>query len=272
MNQEHSRSKISKTNRPVALITGASSGIGLELAHVFAKNGHDLVLVARNRKALKILADDLRKIYGASSIIMAKDLAKSRAADEIYREVRRTRVQVDVLINNAGFGTGGNFVETDLQTELDMIQVNITALTHLTKLFLPEMVKRGRGRILNVASTAAFQPGPLMAVYYATKAYVLSLSDAIAAELAGTGVTVTTLCPGPTVTAFHQRAGIPNIRLVNRALVMEARQVAEIGYKGLMKGKRIVIPGFKNMLGAQAHRFAPRNTVTAMVKFLNERR
>jgi short-subunit dehydrogenase len=174
-----------------------------------------------------------------------------------------------VLVNNAGAGQFGFYVETDLQQELQQIQLNVASLTHLTKLYLRPMVERKQGRILNVASTAAFQPGPLMAVYYATKAYVLSFSDALANELAGTGVTVTCLCPGPTTSEFHQRAQMQSSNMM-KAPFMDARSVAEIGYRAMMKGKRTVIAGKMNALVAFSTRFAPRSWTAAIARKIQE--
>ena len=179
---------------------------------------------------------------------------------------------VDILVNNAGFGTSGKFAQTDLHAELDMIGVNVAALTHLTKLFLGPMLERKRGRILNVASTAAFQPGPLMAVYYATKAYVLSFSEAIAEELTGTGVTVTALCPGPTATGFQQVANMGTEALLKLMRPVSSMEVARAGYRGMMRGKRIVIPGLKNKLGVQSLRVSPRAVAVKIVRALQERR
>jgi len=184
--------------------------------------------------------------------------------------LKQAAVQVDVLVNNAGYGTSGPFETTELRTELDLLQVNVVALTHLTKLLLPAMLAAKRGRILNVASTAAFQPGPFMAVYYASKAYVLSFSEALAEELSGTGVTVTTLCPGPVPTGFQARAGVDLKKVVRTPLVMDAAAVARAGYVGLMKGKRLVVPGLGNKLLVQSERFAPRRLVTKIARFLQE--
>ncbi|MCA9929933.1 MAG: SDR family oxidoreductase, partial [Anaerolineales bacterium] len=195
-------------NKQTALITGASGGIGYELARKIAQQGHNLVVVARSESKLMKLAQDFNKQFGVNVTVMVKDLAQSAAPDEIYNELQANEIDVDILVNNAGFASYGLFHELDRQKELNMMQVNMVALTHLTHLFLPGMVERGYGRILNIASTAAFQPGPLMAVYYATKAYVLSFSEAIANELDGTGVTVTALCPGPTESGFQARAAM----------------------------------------------------------------
>jgi len=242
---------------PTALITGASSGIGLELAQRFARNDYELVLVARNRQRLEQIAAELKRVK-----VIAKDLALSLAPEEIHQEVPK----IDVLVNNAGYTVFGKFAETPLAEELSMMQVNMTALVSLTKLYLPQMIAAGNGRILNVASTAAFQPGPLMAIYYATKAFVLSFSEAIANELEGTGVTVTALCPGPTATGFQERGKMQNSGLVKGKKIMDARTVAEVGYRALMAGKPVVIPGLKNQLLAQSIRVSPRRVVTKIVR------
>jgi hypothetical protein len=254
-----------------ALITGASFGIGQELASIFAREGYSLVLVARSADKLRQLASDLEKTHGTRSLILASDLAAPGAAAYVHDQTTRAEINLDVLVNNAGFGQFGLFVESDLEECLKQIQLNITTLTHLTRLYLPEMVMRKSGRILNVASTAAFQPGPLMAVYYATKAYVLHFSEAIANELKGTGVTVTCLCPGATATEFHKRANMMDIRLLQFG-AMDARTVAENGYRALMAGKPVVISGFKNWLLAQTVRFSPRQMVIWVARRLQETR
>lgn len=257
---------------PTALVTGASSGIGLELATLLARGRHDLVFVARNRDRLEAVARDLREEFGVAVTVVAKDLAKPGAPDAIAREISERGAVLDILVNNAGFGVYGPFAGTPLEKELEMIQVNVTALTHLTKLFLPGMLERRRGRILNVASTAAFQPGPLMAVYYATKAYVLSFSEALANETAGSGVTVTALCPGPTLTEFQGRAGFGDVPLLKGPLVMLASNVARAGYEGMLRGQRIVIPGIANRTLVQALRVTPRRLATAIARRIQESR
>jgi short-subunit dehydrogenase len=257
--------------KDTALITGASSGIGLDLAHLFARGGHDVVLVARSEDKLRQLARDLEQNHKVTAHVIAADLSKPEAPRLIFEETRTRQLQIDVLVNNAGFGQGGAFVENDLQTELDVIQVNISALTHLTKLFLGGMVARRKGRILNVASTAAFQPGPLMAVYYASKAYVLSFSEAIAEELRDSGVTVTALCPGPTATGFAETADMTGSRLFQLSKPMSSMDVAVIGYRATMRGKRIAITGFRNKMSAQSVRIAPRAFVTKVVRKLQEK-
>ncbi|HYL35103.1 MAG TPA: SDR family oxidoreductase [Bryobacteraceae bacterium] len=247
---------------PKALITGASTGIGLELARIFAREGYELALVARHQKRLEDLAAELKP---ASVQVIAKDLSLPDAPEEIQRAVPR----VDVLVNNAGFGLYGKFAATSLAEELNMMQLNMSALVILTKLYLAGMLAARSGRILNVASTAAFQPGPLMSIYYATKAFVLSFSEAIGNELQGSGVMVTALCPGPTATEFQERAQLRDIALL-KMNVMDARTVAEAGYRGMLAGKAIVIPGLQNKLLAQSLRFSPRSMVTKVVRRMQE--
>jgi len=257
--------------RKTALVTGASSGIGLDLAKRFAAEGHDVALVARSEGKLKELAAALEAEHQVRAHVVTADLAQPRAAETLVAALDARGIAVDVLVNNAGYALYGAFTETDLADELNMIQVNIVALTHLTKLLVRKMVARKEGRVLNVASTAAFQPGPLMAVYYATKAYVLSFSEALANELAGTGVTVTALCPGPTKTGFQARAQMEDSKLVRGREIMTSETVARAGYTGLMKGKTVVIPGVGNRMMANAIRFLPRNTVTKLVRNAQER-
>jgi uncharacterized protein len=257
-------------SRSVAVVTGASSGIGLELSRLFARDRHDLVIVAQHAERLALVARELTTQYGVRVVEIATDLSDPAAPQEIERELNRQGLPPDVLVNNAGFGLRGPFTAIDLGKQLQMIQVNVRALTHLTGLLLPGMIERRRGRVLNVASTAAFQPGPLMAVYYATKAYVLSFSEALANETSGSGVTVTALCPGPTATAFQTRAGMEGTRLF-RGGVMDAAAVARQGYEGMLRGARVVIPGWRNRLLAQSVRFAPRRMVTQIARSLQER-
>src|SRR5271167_2160473 len=199
--------------RKTALITGASFGIGLELARIFARESYNLILVARSADKLRQLASELEKSHGTRSLILATDLTEPGAPAYVLDQTTRADLQVDVLVNNAGFGQYGLFAENDLEDCLRQIQLNVTTLTHLTRLYLPAMIERKTGGILNVASTAAFQPGPLMAVYFATKAYVLHFSEALANELHGKGVTVSCLCPGPTATEFQKRANLACTRL-----------------------------------------------------------
>jgi uncharacterized protein len=257
------------SDRKTALITGASFGIGLELARIFAREGHNLVLVARSGDRLRQLAAELEKNSGARSLILAADLTEPAAPAYILDQTTRAGISVDFLVNNAGFGQYGFFAENDLDECLRQIQLNMTTLTHLTRLYLPEMIDRKFGYIMNVASTAAFQPGPLMAVYFATKAHVLHFSEALANELAGTGVTVTCLCPGPTATEFHKRANATAMNLLQFG-TMDARTVAEDGYRALMEGKPVIISGLKNWLIAQSVRFSPRRLVTAIARKAQE--
>jgi short-subunit dehydrogenase len=256
--------------RRTALVTGPSSGIGLELATLLARDRHDLVLVARSREKLEDIGRVLQAEYGITATVVARDLADPASPRAIADEITARGITVDILVNNAGFGVYGFFAETPLTRELEMIQVNAAALTYLTKLFLPGMIARRRGRILNVASTAAFQPGPLMAVYYATKAYVLSFSEALANETHGTGVTVTALCPGPTITEFQKQAGLEKTNLFNSPLVMSAAESARAGYEGMLRGRRVVVPGFGNNLLVQAERITPRRLVTAIARKIQE--
>lgn len=256
--------------RQTALITGASSGIGLDLSRLFARDGCDVVLVARSREALQALADELATRHGIEAHVFAADLARPESPRELAAAVAARGLEIDFLVNNAGFGLAGRFADLDLETELRMIQVNVAALTALTGLFLPPMLARRRGRILNVASTAAFQPGPLMAVYYATKAYVLSLSEAIAEEVRGTGVTVTALCPGPTATGFADTAAMSRSRLFRLAQPAKSMDVARAGYRAMLRGKPIRVTGAANLLLAQSVRIAPRALVRKIARALQE--
>jgi short-subunit dehydrogenase len=248
---------------PTALITGASYGIGLELARVFAREGYALVLVARSQKRLEEIAAELKPTPVQT---VATDLTLADAPQELYRQAPK----VDVLVNNAGFGVYGKFAETSLPEELNLMQLNMSVPVILTKLYLAGMLAQRSGRIMNVASTAAFQPGPLMALYYASKAFLLSFSEAINNELAGTGVTVTALCPGPTATEFQERAKIENVLLAKKGRMMDARAVAEAGYRGMLAGKAVVIPGAINKLLVQTVRVSPRSMVTKIVRKLQE--
>jgi len=256
-------------NGSTALITGASGGIGYELARLFARDRHNLVLVARSSDKLKQIAAELAP-SGIQVTTVPLDLVEPRAPHVLFDQLQREGIAVDVLVNNAGFGKFGEFAKMTEAGILGQIELNITALTHLTKLFLAPMMARRSGRILNVASTAGFQPGPLMAVYYATKAYVISFSEAIANELEGSGVTVTCFCPGATHTGFAQRAGIGGSRLFKFG-AMSAESVARDGYRALMNGRTLAISGAQNWLVAQSTRFAPRRMVTAASRWVSEK-
>jgi short-subunit dehydrogenase len=260
------------TRNGTALITGASSGLGVELARLFAADRHDVVLVARSESKLQQLATELNRTHGIRALVLATDLARPSAASKIADHLHAEGLDVDYLVNDAGFGLIGPFLSTSHATELAMIQVNVVALTELTKLLLPAMIARGRGRILNVASTAAFVPGPFMAVYYATKAYVLSLSQALSNELHGSGVTVTALCPGPTRTGFAASAGEVARPTFQARMVMEASTVARAGYRGMMRGETTVVPGLLNKLLTQSTRLLPRAMQARITRRVAERR
>jgi short-subunit dehydrogenase len=252
------------------LITGASGGIGYEFAKLFARDHHHLVLVARGADKLAQIATELQA-HGVTVKTIALDLAAPPAPRFLFDQLQREGVIVDILINNAGFGTFGEFAQIPEDEILGQIDLNIRALTELTRLFLPAMVKCRSGRIMNVASTAAFQPGPLMAVYYATKAYVLSFSEAIANELRHSGVTVTCFCPGATHTDFAKRAGMENSRLFKQFGAMSAEKVALEGYRAVMEGRTLAISGVHNWVVAQSNRFAPRKMVTAVSRWVAEK-
>jgi len=259
------------TKSQTVLITGASGGIGYELAKLFARDRCNLVLVARSAEKLTQVATELQNQFGVTVRTIPLDLAAAPAPKFLFDQLRRENVPVDILINNAGFGAFGEFAVMPEEEILGQIQLNVTALTHLARLFLAPMIERHQGKIMNVASTAAFQPGPLMAVYFATKAYVLSFSEALANELRGTGVTVTCFCPGPTNTGFAKRAGTEGSRLFKQIGAMEAETAARDGYSGLMKGKTVVISGTRNWLVAESVRFAPRKMVTAVSRWIAEK-
>ena len=248
------------TVRPVALVTGGSSGIGRELARLLAADGHDVVLVARDQAALEAVAAELRA-HGGTCRVLPADLADPASPQRIAETLAAEGVVLDVLVNNAGFGDLGRFTEIDAGRQAAMIQVNVVALTHLTRLFIPGMVARRRGRILNVASVAAFQPIPHFSVYAATKAYVLSFSEALAEEVAASGVTVTALCPGPTATNFSAQANAAHSSMFTPSLVMDARTVARLGYRALTAGRRVRVTGAANTLLSLAPRLLPRRWV-----------
>jgi uncharacterized protein len=252
-----------------ALITGSSNGIGYELAGIHAKNGDDLVLVARNKCKLDVLKGILQKKHGIKVYTIEKDLSLAGSAGEVYDELQAQNLAVDYLVNNAGFGDIGLFADSDWNKQERMIYLNVMALTHLTRLFLPGMIERGFGKILNVASTASFQPGPTMAVYFATKAYVLSFSEAVNNEVRKTGVTVTALCPGSTESGFHETA-LGEEGHVRERKLPAAREVAEYGYRAMMKGKAVAIPGFMNSVMATSVRFIPRSLVVKAARKIQE--
>jgi short-subunit dehydrogenase len=254
----------------VALITGASLGLGREYAHLFAADGHHVVLVARTESRLRELAAELEKRPGVKAYVLAEDLGDPGAPDRIRAAVEKLGLEIEFVVNNAGFGSNGPFVDLDLARETEMVQVNVMALLRLTRLFLPAMVKRGRGRILNVASTAGFVPGPFMATYYASKAFVISHSEALAYELRGTGVTVTAHCPGATATEFARTAG-NDTSVLFRLAVADARSVARHGYRAMHAGRVVSIYGLINWLLIQSQRLAPRALLRAIAARLNRK-
>lgn len=256
--------------KTAALITGASGGIGLELAKLCAKDGHNLVLVARRKEVLEKEATALRQEHGIEVLTVAADLSEPRAAATVWAKAS-SAYEIAMLINNAGIGLYGEFLHTDVKKEAAMMQLNMICLTELTKLALPNMRARTSGKILNIASVAAFLPGPLMAVYYATKAYVLSFSEALAEECRHTGVTVTTLCPGPTATGFEKKANLGASVLFGGRL-LQPEDVAMAGYKGMMKGKAIVLPGLRQKLMTLLIRLTPRSLVRRGVRYFQRPR
>ena len=259
---------MSGANSETVLITGASSGIGWELAKCFAADGSRLILTARNTQALQSLADELHRTHNVEVTVLTADLSLPESPERIFKELQGRGIAVDVLVNNAGFGAWGRFAGLPLQRQLEMLQVNVTALVELTGLFLPGMVQRRRGGILNVASVAGFVPGPGMAVYYASKACVLSFTEALAWELAGTNVTATALCPGPTATNFGKVANADPARIV-RQVRMSAEAVAHYGFRSFRRGKMVAVPGLQNRLLILLIRFAPRSVVRKMAGKFN---
>ena len=252
-----------------ALITGASVGIGYELSNVFAINGYNLVLVSRSKQKLETVAKELENKHDIQTRVIPKDLSKPTAPQELYDQIATDGIEITVLVNNAGFGLNGKFVDFSTDKQMELIQLNITSLTMLCKLFGTDMVKRRSGRILNVASTGAFQAGPFMSTYYASKAYVLLFSEGINNELAQDGVDVSVLCPGPTQTKFGDRAEMNHTKILNVPGVMNAAKVAEIGFSGLMKRKKIIIPGFMNKFLAFNTRLMPRSLLVLILRYLN---
>lgn len=247
--------------KKTALITGASNGIGLELAKIHASKGDNLVLVARNKTKLDELKFELEKQFKVAVYTIGKDLSTTNAAQEVYDETQKNNIQVDYLINNAGFGGYGMFAETDWNNELEMINLNITSLTLFTKLYLKDMIKRKSGKIMNVASTASFQPGPTMAIYCATKAYVLSFTEAVSNEVSDKGISIIALCPGATETGFQAAGKLDESKLFKNKKLPTAKDVAEYGYNAMIKGKTVAIHGVMNYIMANAIRFIPRAIV-----------
>lgn len=257
---------------PVALITGASTGIGRELARLAAQNGFDVALVARTAASLDAVAADIEEKTSRKTHVFPIDLAQPNAAHALFDDVAKAGLTIEVLANNAGFGLLGKLWELPEDQQMQMIQLNIGALTQLTRLYLPGMIERRKGYILNVASTAAFQPGPLMAVYYASKAYVVSFSEAVHNEAKEFGVNVCSLCPGPTSTEFVKRAGMDNIKLFDTGNVMSAGEVAQIGWNATIKGKPLVVTGLLNATVAFLTRFVPRQMSANIARALQEKK
>ena len=249
-----------------ALITGASNGIGLELAKIHASKGDDLVLIARNKSKLEEIKSALEKQFNVAVYIIGKDLSEINSAQEVYDETTRQSIQIDYLINNAGFGDFGMFAATDWNKELQMINLNITTLTQFTKLYLQDMIKRRSGKIMNVASTAAFQSGPTMSVYCATKAYVLSFTEAVSNEVRDKGITVTALCPGATETGFQAAGGLEDSKLFKGKKLPTAKAVAEYGYTAMIKGKTVAVHGIMNKIMSNSVRFIPRALVVKVTR------
>lgn len=257
-----------KGDGQTALITGASSGIGLGLAECFAKNGYNVILAARSEGALKEIAGRLSRENNIQATPIAIDLGVPGSGGRLADEIRARDLDVDVLVNNAGFGIAGAFDAKDEEGQLGMIDLNNRALVELTHRFWPSLLKKKRGGVLNVASTAAFQPGPYMAIYCATKAFVLSFSEALWLEGRAHGVTATCLCPGLTESKFHDRAGTSGLRLQNLSKAMTAEKVAEIGYRGFQRNKRVVVTGADNKLLAKLVPFIPRRAVLSLASFV----
>lgn len=251
-------------NTETVLITGASSGIGLALAREFAEHSHPLVLTAPIASELRDIAADIGKSFGVNVRTLAKDFETISASEEIFAELAADRIPIEILVNNAGFGQRGKFWETPLDRDVAMLRVNIEAPVRLTKLFLPVMVKRGHGRILNTASVAGFEPGPTLAVYHATKAFLLSFSEAVATELEDTPITVTALCPGPVDTDFFPKAEMIDTQVFQRGNVMAPQEVARAAYNGLMAGERVIIPGGVNKAMVFSRRMMPESAQAKM--------
>lgn len=259
-------------SRPLALVTGASAGIGRDFAITLAERGFDLIVVARREGALRELAAQIQRSTGATVDVWTMDLARREERDALGARLGALGRSIDVLINNAGIGVHGWFHETDLDRELELVELNCAALTHVAKLVVPGMRARGSGRVVNVASVAAFPPGPLMAVYYASKAYALSFSDALAEELDGTGVTVTALCPGPVRTEFQERSGLSRSAPPGGPAPMTARRVVDVGMRAMVAGRRRSIPGARNKLIVFLNRVLPRRVMARLVRNVQLRR
>lgn len=255
-------------SRPTALVTGASAGIGVDLAECFAREGYDLILSARTESALREVGDRLAQTYGGRVTAFALDLSEIGAGTKLAQAIEKQGLHVDVLVNNAGYGYAGAFADSKLEVELGMVDLNIRTLLELTHIYWPSILKNPRGGVLNVASTAAFQPGPLMATYYASKAFVLSLTEALWEEARGTGARVSCLCPGPTESKFRERAGTDKKKLAKASPSMSSAEVASLGYQAWKSNKRVEITGLRNRFVAAAVPFLPRKAVLGAVRTL----
>lgn len=260
-----------ESTRQFALITGATGGIGAETAELMASKKHDLILTARSEENLKLFACRLEETYKITAIIFQADLTAKKERDRLISFIRDNNFQIEFLINNAGFGDYGVFSTSKRSLNEKMIQVNITALTHFTREFLPDMLRRGHGRIMNVASMAGFMPGPVMSVYYASKAYVQSFSQAVAEEVRGSGVTVTALCPGPVSTDFLTKSSYEKAFIMKLLKPANPKDIARFGYKAMMKGKTMAIPGAVNRFLLLAVRLAPRRLIVSMLNKLHRK-
>jgi len=258
--------------KKTALVTGASSGIGRELTRIFAREGYDIVITARREERLMTIKNKLEKEFDNSVFVYACDLSKSDSPQKLYAYVNSLSIRINVLVNNAGIGDFGFFSKSDQKKNTAMINLNIASLTHLTHIFLPDLMSHDKSYIMNVASTAAFQPGPLMSVYYASKHYVLAFSEAIANELNESGVIVSTLCPGPTASEFQDTSNMEKSKLFEMFPVASSADVAEFGYKALIKEKRVAIYGLLNKIGAKTTALLPRKLVTAAARFIMEKK
>ena len=251
-----------------ALVTGASAGIGVDLAECFAKDGYDLILTARGEGALQEVASRLSAAHGVKAHIVAQDLGAYGGGAAVAAAIAAKGLNVDVVVNNAGYGHAGALTSSDMQTQLGMIDLNVRALVELTYIYWDRMIANKRGGVLNVASTAAFQPGPLMANYYASKAYVLSFSEAMWEEARGTGVHVSCLCPGPTVSKFRERAGTDKTRLASASKAVPSAPVARAGYNAWRRNKRVIVTGANNKFIAGVGKFLPRESLLKLVRNL----
>lgn len=259
-----------KSPRKTVLITGASSGFGLEFAKIFAREHYDVILIARPRGVLKKIAKDISTTYGVRTYVYEADLSVPKAADNLENWVKKEKLTIDCLINNVGIGIYGKFVENSLDRERELIQLNITLLTELCHKFIPGMIQKGGGHVLNIASIAAFQPGPYYATYFASKAYVLLFSEALALEYENNNVVISALCPGPASTRFFEKAQMSQNSLILKSSLGDPKVVAEAGYEGLMKGKQIIIPGLKNKVISSGYRILSRRAIAKITQKIIE--